>query len=229
MSSKIDVIFPTRGRAQVLEDLVANLAETAGEQTAPMFVVDPDDDATWLTLEVCWADYEGWVLALELMGGYPQKANAGAKASNALSGGEFVMIGGDDVRFHDGWADCALDAFRDPRLMVVAPNDMSPNAGNNATFPIVRRSYIEDPGASWDGPGTLYHDGYVHNFSDTELWTLALKRMVGRYIPECRVEHMHPAWGKAEVDETYRSGGLNSKGWAEDEQRFILRSKEWER
>jgi len=226
---KCDVVIPTRGRAAVLAKLVENLHETAGEQAQPMFVVDPDDNLTWEALETCWHEYEGWVQALEFKGGYPQKANAGAKASGALSGAEFVLVGGDDVVFHDGWLDCALDVFRDPRLMVVAPNDMSPLAGDNATFPIIRRDYIADPGASWDGPGTLYHPGYVHNFSDTELWTLALKRGVGRYVPECRIEHMHPSWGKAEVDETYRSGGLNSRGWAEDEQRFIRRSKEWAR
>lgn len=226
--SLLDIVIPTRRRPKALEPLIENLYETGGEEAQPMFVVDPDDDLTWGVLESCWIEYEGWVQALEFFGGYPQKANAGVKASEPLSGSEFVMVGGDDVRFHDGWLDAALEAFEDPRVMVVAPNDMSPLAGQNATFPIVRRSYIADPGASWDGPNTLYHDGYIHNFSDTELWHLALIRGCALYVPKCRVEHMHPSWGKAEVDETYRSGGLNSKGWAEDEQRFLRRQEQWQ-
>lgn len=210
------VVVPTKGRQTALAPLAANIDVTA-EDVDVLFVLDPDDQESWDAVD----DLD--CLAMEFDGGYPQKANAGFKATKS----ELVLIAGDDVIFHDGWYEAALEAFEPGWVGVVAANDMSPMAGVNATFPIVRRAYIEKIGGAWGELGTVYHDGYLHNFCDTELWGLALHRNVGRYAPECRVEHLHPAWGKAEVDDTYREGGLNSRGWAHDEQLFAAREAEW--
>ena len=71
---------------------------------------------------------------------------------------------------------------------------------------MVRRAYIDEQGASWDGPGVVCHEGYAHWFVDDELVTAAKQRDTWTAAPHAKVEHLHPLWGLAEDDETYRLG-----------------------
>lgn len=52
--------------------------------------------------------------------------------------------------------------------------------------------------------GWLVLPGVLHSFVDTALFTIALraKRLV--YLPDVKVEHMHPLAKKAPEDEVYR-------------------------
>jgi hypothetical protein len=137
-----------------------------------------------------------------------------------------VLLANDDVVFHPRWFTEANLAFRNG-VAVVGPNDLSPSTegGDNATMPIVRRSYIEDPGAAWGEQGTALHEGYHHNYSETELWQLADHRGVAKFVPECIVEHVHPDWAKAEMDDTYWRGAYTNQ--AEDEALFSERRDLW--
>ncbi len=214
----IDVVIPTRGRAGVLEALTDNLHKTS--ELTPRFVVDRDDPASIHVAEMC-----GHVTISTVPRGYPQKANLGYRCIPDPA--EWCLIGGDDVVFHDGWYEAALKAVQQPYAFVVAPNDCSPLAGVNATFPIVWRRYIDTEGGAWGEPGNVYHEAYRHNFSDTELWMLAKHRGVARYAEDCRIEHLHPSWKKGEVDETYKRGGMNEEGWAHDETLYLMRRERW--
>jgi hypothetical protein len=69
------------------------------------------------------------------------------------------------------------------------------------------------------------HEGYHHNYSETELWQLAEHRGVAKFVPKCIVEHVHPDWGKAEMDDTYWRGAYTNK--AEDEALFSERRDQW--
>ena len=79
-----------------------------------------------------------------------------------------------------------------------------------ATHSLIRRTYIDDPGGWLDGPGIVLHEGYSHNFVDEELCGLARKRRVFRFAKNSIVEHLHPHWGKAEMDKNISSGLLAS-------------------
>ena len=93
-------------------------------------------------------------------------------------------------------------------VCVVGTNDLSPATenGEHVTMPIVRRSYIEDPGAVLGERGTVFNEDYHHNFVETELWQLARYRKVTRWSKEIVIEHLHPDWGKREEDATDAEG-----------------------
>lgn len=137
---------------------------------------------------------------------------------------EWLFAVGDDVRFHPGWLDHAMEAAGD-RFHVVGTNDLANprvTSGEHATHMLIRRSYVDDVGASWDGPKAVAHE-YRHWFVDDEIVAAAKQR--GVWTPALRsvVEHLHPAFGKGENDEVYELG----QSFAEqDKATFAARLKE---
>jgi hypothetical protein len=92
---------------------------------------------------------------------------------------------------------------------VVGTNDLANArvlAGEHATHLLIRRSYVDDVGSSWDGPKILAHEGYRHNFVDDELVTAAKQRGVWQMALGSVVEHHHPVFGKADDDDVYQLG-----------------------
>jgi hypothetical protein len=70
---------------------------------------------------------------------------------------------------------------------------------------LIRRSYIDEVGASWDGPGIVCHE-YGHQFVDDEIVAAARQRGVWQMALGSIVEHLHPYWNKADDDDIYRKG-----------------------
>jgi glycosyltransferase involved in cell wall biosynthesis len=182
-------------------------------------VADPDDTAT----AQAWADAGATVLFTDRgddrPGTFAEKANIGA----AKTSEPWLFLVGDDVRFHPGWLDHAQAAGA-AGAQVVGTNDMgNPRvlAGEHATHLLIRRTYIEQMGASWDGPGVVAHEGYRHWYVDDEIVTAARARGVWRMALGSRVEHLHPAWGKGEADDVYRLGAESA---ATDKALFEQRS-----
>lgn len=143
---------------------------------------------------------------LRSMGSFAEKVNRGYEISTE----PWLFLVGDDVTFHKGWLDQAMEVARVSGKSVIGTNDLgnpAVKAGQHATHMFIKRSYIDDVGASWDGPGVVAHEGYRHWFIDNEIIEAAKRR--GEWAPcvASHVEHLHPYWGKAEVDETYRIGG----------------------
>jgi hypothetical protein len=120
----------------------------------------------------------------------------------------WLLVVGDDVRFHPGWLDQA-QAVAGDRLHVIGTNDLSNprvTSGQHATHVLIRRSYVDDVGASWDGPKVVAHEGYRHWYVDDEIVTAAKQRGVWAMAINSHVEHLHPAWGKGAHDEVYELG-----------------------
>lgn len=143
----------------------------------------------------------------------------------------WLLFVGDDVQFHPAWYEHALAAsdkgapFGFP---FVATNDMFNQAvlkGMHATHPLIRRDWIDRHGASFDGPGTVAHEGYRHWYVDNE-WTEVAKRdHAFVYAPDSIVEHFHPYAAKADTDEVYELGqsyaAADQKLWHKRQIRFI--------
>jgi hypothetical protein len=92
---------------------------------------------------------------------------------------------------------------------VVGTNDLGNArvmAGEHATHLLIKREYIDEVGASWDGPGVVCHEGYRHWFVDDEIVSAAKQRNEWGMALASVVEHLHPLWGKSEDDDTYRLG-----------------------
>jgi hypothetical protein len=137
-------------------------------------------------------------------GTFAEKANMGYRYSDE----PWLFLVGDDVKFKPGWLDHAQQAARDG-YDVIGTNDLhNPRvtSGEHATHLLIRRSYIDAQGASWDGPKVVAHEGYRHWYVDDEIVTAAKQRGTWVMAPHAHVEHMHPLWGLAEDDDTYRLG-----------------------
>lgn len=200
----VDVIVPTLGRPASLAPLLDSLEECTPAGCARIqWVVDIDDhesQAAASTPRMCVATD-----LLERSGTYPEKINAGARATEA----PLILPTADDVVFKPGWYEEALALFTDD-VDVVGTNDLTPSTRgrNHATMPIVRRSYVEDPGAAWAETGTVFHEGYHHSYVETELCQLADLRGVWAFAELSMIEHRHHAWGTRQVDDTDRKGNM---------------------
>lgn len=136
---------------------------------------------------------------------FAQKINDGYRHTTD----PWIFIVGDDVRFRPGWLDHAQYAAKASGCQVIGTNDLgNPRVmrGEHATHMLISRDYVTQHGASWDGPGIVCHEGYRHWFVDDEIVTLAQSRNSFVAALGSKVEHLHPVWGKAEMDDTYRLG-----------------------
>lgn len=217
----IDILVPTLGRADVLSRFVDNVEEvTAPGRCDLWFVLDHADRASREALE------SRSVNLVYHDGTYPVKINAGYRLGHQ----PFVLPTADDVVFHEGWLDPVLPLFhRNPLLQVLGTDDLSPATADrsHATMPIIRRHYVDARGAAWGETGTVFHEGYRHNFCETELWQLASHRGVTAWAEGAVIEHLHPAWGKRAEDATDEKG--NKQGWEGDEALFRKRREQWSR
>jgi Glycosyltransferase like family 2 len=215
MGVTIDILVPMLGRPHQVERLIESMVDTMEAQIdlRLTFVVSgADADVLDAVRE---ADEEHVVLPGEPEpGDYAKKINAGFRATE----GQWVLLGASDLRFHPLWASTAIAVGTEYDAGVVGTNDMGNPLvmkGGHATHPLVRRSYVERWGGGWDGPGVVYHEGYHHQYVDTELVTVAQARGRWAFAHGSRVEHLHPFWKKGQMDETYRrglaSGHLDSK------------------
>jgi glycosyltransferase involved in cell wall biosynthesis len=216
----VAILIPTLGRAHALAPLLANLRETTPPVYRVCFVVDTADTETRQTIEemASASDY----FQVFRNGTYPVKVNAGL----AMTSEPLVAPLADDVVFHAGWYEAALSRFKQG-AQVVGTLDLTPATAKekHATMPIVRRSYISDPGAAFSEPGTLFHEGYHHNAVERELWQLGLHRSVAVFERESVIEHRHHAWNTREPDETDQKG--NMRNWDEDMALYREREALW--
>jgi glycosyltransferase involved in cell wall biosynthesis len=216
----VAILIPTLGRADALAPLLQNLRQVTEFRYRVYFVVDHDDHETRHVLETM-PGFDFQTVGCD--GTFPQKTNAGFEASSE----ELVAPLADDVVFHAGWLEAVLPHF-EAGWQVVGTYDCSPitEDGGHVTMPIVRRSYIEDPGAVWGEPGKVFFEGYHHSRVETELWHLALHRDVAIFEKESVIEHCHPAWNSRPVDDTDRKGNMQNVD--ADEALFHRRKEGWE-
>lgn len=153
-------------------------------------------------------------------GTYAEKVNHGY----SLTQEPWVFLAGDDVKFHPGWLDHAQGVAGE-QFHVIGTNDLAnPRVtdGEHATHMLIRRSYIDQHGASWDGPKTVAHEGYGHWYVDDEIVTVAKSRQAWAMALGSIVQHMHPVWGTADTDEVY---ALGQSRMSADQRLFRARCK----
>ena len=142
------MIVPVLGRPRNAAPFMASLKASGAPLARVYAVADADDTET----AQAWRDAGAEVLTWPgpPPGTFAQKVNLGYRAT----GEPWLLLAGDDVKFHPGWLDQAQHAARDG-ADVVGTNDLhNPRvtAGEHSPHPMVRRAYIDEQGASWDGP-----------------------------------------------------------------------------
>ena len=119
------------------------------------------------------------------------------------------------ARSYAGAINCAAETLEHDWLFTAA-DDLDSRRG----WDVNALRLAELTGATADAiPGKVLHD-YDHNFVDTELVQVAMRRGVYAHCHTSIVEHRHPLWGLAEHDATY---DLSAAHYATDAAEFERR------
>jgi len=211
----VAVLVPVLGRPDNAAPFMASLRASTGLATV-YAIADGNDPAT----AEAWRAAGAHVLVDPSNPvTFARKVNLGYRETEE----PWLFLVGDDVRFHPGWLDRAQYVADCTQAAVVGTNDLgNPRVmtGDHATHMLISRAYVDEQGASWDGPGVVAHEGYHHWHVDDELVTVAKDRGQWAAALDSIVEHLHPLWGKADDDEVYQAGQAHS---AEDRDLFAAR------
>jgi hypothetical protein len=194
----IAILIPVLGRPHLIEPLLENIARETDVEHRVLFICSPGDPATL----VCQSTTAETIVTPWQPGraDFAKKINLGFTATSE----EWLFQGATDLVFHPQWASRGLRAG--VGAGVIGTNDLgnpSVMRGAHATHVLFSREYIDTYGGTFDDSGVVFSEAYDHQFVDNEFVELA--RIRGQFRP-CKVsvvEHLHPSWEKAEMDDTY--------------------------
>lgn len=200
----IDLLIPVLGRPQNAQPLVDSIHAATTVPHTIYFICTLGDEAQ---IEACKGTGAVTLLLGPGHSEYARKINHGIgwSAESGLAQ-EFVFLGADDLRFHPAWAENALAHYSE-QTRVIGTNDLgnaTVMAGKHSTHSLVHRSYVKV--GTIDEPGKLLHEGYDHNYVDTEFIETAKSRGEFVFAAGSHVEHLHPFWHKGPDDVIYRKG-----------------------
>lgn len=193
----VTIIVPMLGRPHTITPLVDSIRATAPTARI-LFGCSPGD--TDVLDELHRQGLELFTVPGPSRGDYARKINTGYRISDT----PLIFTGACDLLFHPGWLEAAVAELRDG-IGVVGTNDLGSRrvmAGLHSTHSLITRDYVERFGTI-DQPGLVMHEGYLHEFVDDELVQTAISRDAFAFAFDSHVEHLHPAWGKADTDDLY--------------------------
>jgi glycosyltransferase involved in cell wall biosynthesis len=206
--TELAVLVPVLNRPRNVAPLVESFLAGCPEDSAICFLTNVDDtDEINAVLQVV-DDDRVYISSTERVT-WPEKINYGVWYLHA----DWYLLAADDIRFTPGWWDATARLRKNKRISVIGTNDLgNPRvaAGQLVIHPLVRGTYIRDYGTI-DEPGKVVHDGYHHWCCDDELLWTAKSRDAFVYCADAVIEHLHPYWGKGEMDATYAKGEANAE------------------
>lgn len=227
----IAVLIPVLDRPQNAQRVFDSIAANTVTPHRVLFLCTPLDILEIEAARATGADVH--IVSWEAgRGDWARKINEGYR----LTDDPFMLCGADDLRFHKRWDIEALRVAEESGAGVIGTNDLgNPMVmrGRHATHPLVRRSYIDAQGTI-DEPGKVLHEGYHHQWVDTELVATAQMRREWGFAKHSYVEHLHPFWPikgepgkhKGEMDTTYEKALSTSR---DDLAHFNSRKRLWSR
>jgi hypothetical protein len=206
--AEIAIIIPVLNRPHRASLVCESIFSTSEVEVELYFVCSPGDHAEY---DACASTGEEIILV-------PWEAGPGdfARKQNlayTYTTAPYILLGADDLQFEVGWDVRALAVAERTRAGVIGTNDdANPlvKKGRHATHPLVARDYIDAVGGTWhDGPGVIYHEGYAHQYVDTELVAVAMDRGEWAFAHTSVVRHLHPMYphrgiGRTPMDDTYK-------------------------
>ncbi len=206
--TEITIQVPVLNRPQNAEKVCASIFANTVTEVQVIFLCTPGDTAE---IQACNATGERTVVTE-----WPAGNGDFARKHNyafSLHDAPLILLAADDLEFEAGWDTAALAvAQRDGRGVIGTNDDANPlvKRGRHATHPIVTRNYIDTIGATFhDGLGVIYHEGYAHQYPDTELVAAAIERNEWSFSHRSVVRHLHPLFPhrgrpRTQMDDTYR-------------------------
>lgn len=221
----ISLIVPVLARPQNAQRVADSIHSATRVAHEIIFIVSRSDYAE---LDAVCATGEDHVIVpwTPGPGDFARKTNIGyAEAAH-----EWVFLGADDLRFHDGWDEAALEVAEETGASVIGTQDLcNPlvRRGRHSTHSLVHRAYVDESGCTFDEkPGVVYAECYDHQSVDNELLVVAQDRGVWAFAEHSIVEHLHPLTRKTRMDDTYRKALARGK---EDQRLFNARRVTWNR
>lgn len=219
--SELVVLVPVLRRPHRVTPLLDSLASTVPAAHV-LFLFDRDDSEEWdaISRHMGRSDLEVAAEPFEPGYSYAQKINQGIRVTSE----PLIFVGADDLDFKPGWFEAARERMT-MTVGVVGTQDLGNDRvlrGEHATHSLVARWYAEI--GSIDEADQLLHEGYEHNFCDTEFVKTAIHRGAFAFAHDSVVEHRHPLWGKAEGDATYKKG---QESFKRDRRRYTRRRRLW--
>lgn len=191
------VLCPTRGRPQAAREALASFEATKTlPETSLMFVIDDDDPEIDGYMDLLHVEQEA-------PGNMVKALNLAAMWAIDQFDPRFLGFIGDDHRFRtEGWDSHFTDILTDRGGGMVYANDLNRQDGDIPTQIVMSAEIVTALG--WMGLPTCKHL-YIDN-----AW-----RVIGEeiesifYMPDVVIEHLHPAFGKAEWDEGHKRVNTN--------------------
>lgn len=219
----VAVLVPVLARPHRARLLAESLYETTTPEVAQLvFLCSPGDTDE---IKACQKVKHATTIVVPFPrenGDYARKINYGVRYTDE----PWLFQGADDLSFHDDWLEHALRRAEAATARVIGTNDLGNRfvmSGRHSTHSLVARSYVEEHGTV-DEPGKMLHEGYRHNFCDTELVQAAMAKREWSFCRSSVVEHLHPHWKKADMDSTYE---LGLGDFAADQKLFRSRQRLW--
>lgn len=188
---KISILCPTRGRPESVERLLKSIRETTSEMPEVVLYIDDDDGDSrdWVQFETA---------SLKRIIG-PRKTlsdcwNECAKHAT----GDILMMGADDLVFRTkGWDKMVINTFEShPDKFIFLHGDDGHWGNQFGTHGFIHRKW-------YDTLGYFTAPYFSADYADT--WLNDIANTLGRRVYLNFVtEHLHPAWGKAPMDETHK-------------------------
>ena len=193
------VLVPTLGRPHHIEPLLNSLYATTDRASVLFLTTRGDHDAVQAIKN---AGERHINVEKRKLGDYARKINAGYKATDE----PYMFLAATDLIFHDDWLDNALNKMT-RTIQVVGTNDLGNIRvirGEHSTHTMVSRYYCDTFGTVDERNHVLY-EGYPHEYVDDEFVQTAKCRNAFDMAMDSVVEHIHPAWGKAKWDASYKA------------------------
>jgi hypothetical protein len=197
----IAILVPVLGRPHNVAPFMESVAATKEEHTV-YFICSPDDKDQ---IKECRASAaEVFVMSFKPLGGdFARKINIGFDWTQE----PWIFQAADDIRFSSGWDRHALLTAARYKVGVIGTNDLGNplvKKGRSSTHTLFSRDYIEEYGSGTvDDSGRVFSEKYDHQYVDSEFIQTARMRKQWAFSRNSVVEHLHPHWGKAKMDETY--------------------------
>lgn len=199
------VLVPVLDRPHRVKPLVDSLQASRHRSCTvwPIFICSPSDHAEIAAVKA-QPDVGLMVVDWEPgRGDWAKKLNYAFRHTQS----DWVLLGADDIVFREGWMQNALHIHEEYHPCVIGTNDLGNprvTSGHHSVHPLVHRAYAEC--GTIDDETVLLHEGYWHNFVDDEFVGTARYRQTYAPAVDSHIEHLHPNWGKGEMDATYARG-----------------------
>lgn len=206
---KISLIHPSRGRAnKSFINHAEWMLKAKGADVETIVAVDFSDPS--------YPEYEK-LYGSSCYVGQHDNVVAATNAAAYRSTGDILIYLSDDFKCPDNWAELVIKEFEgcnEPRLIKVYDCYQKFHIPV-LTIPIMNRHL-------YTRLGYFFHPGYKSMFCDEHLYWVTKKLGALRMCEHLKFEHMHPAAGKSQDDETYKRSAAN---WTQGQNLFSVHKK----